>query len=81
MDAKDPRPEQTRTVIDGTAPILDYLTKLAARMDALASKPNDPAYLAAIGARDALRELQAALRKRRRPSCHGGRGATGTGPR
>ena len=67
MDANDLRPEQARAVIDGTAPTLDYLTKLVARMDALAWKPSDPAYLAAVGARDALREFAEALEHPRPP--------------
>ena len=63
MDANDLRPEQARAVIDGTAPTLDYLAKLVARMDALAWKPSDPAYVAAVRARDGLRELRQALRE------------------
>src|SRR5687768_12318825 len=61
VDANDLRPEQARAVIDGTAPTRDYLTKLVARMDELAWKSSDPAYVAAVRARDGLRELQAGL--------------------
>jgi hypothetical protein len=61
MDAGDLRPEQARAVIDGTGPILDCQTKLVARMDALAWMSSDSAYLASVGARDALQDLFAGL--------------------
>ena len=67
MDANDLRPEQPRAIMDGLAPTSDYLSKPVARMDALAWKCSDPAYAAAVRARDGLRELQAALREPRPP--------------
>ena len=61
MDASHLPPQKARDIATHVAPTLDFLGKLTARMEALGWKPTDPGYLAAVRARDAVREMTGAL--------------------
>jgi hypothetical protein len=51
------KPEQGRRLCDSVRPALAYVGRLRRRMELLGFPPNDPLYVAASRAHDALQEL------------------------
>ena len=66
MDLSDLTPAQARALAEHVAPILGYLVRLTNRMQQAGWKADDPAYVAAWQARDALHELRVRLHYRSR---------------
>jgi hypothetical protein len=75
VELSDLTPQQASSLADRLVPTLGYLTRLTNRMQQQGWKANDPAYLAAWKARDALHELTVHLHYQSRGNGYGKRGS------
>jgi hypothetical protein len=61
MDSKKLKPWQARKIRKSLASALGYLTRLKRRMELTGFPPNDPLYLAAVKAQEAMQSLLSSL--------------------